>query len=63
MSSTFCDELQWGRDPLIAEIWIAHEKTFSQAMLQWGRDPLIAEMAKHPAKRWVRQCFNGAAIR
>jgi hypothetical protein len=38
-------KLQWGRDPLIAELISGEALPFRAGKLQWGRDPLIAELA------------------
>src|ERR1019366_7185359 len=40
------DVLQWGRDQLIAESFLASPKRSLPRMLQWGRDQLIAESGR-----------------
>ena len=55
-------QLQWGRDPRIAEISRTIRTSSMVVTLQWGRDPRIAEMNSPTRSMRSWPGFNGAAI-
>ena len=55
--------LQWGRDPMIAETRHTSMVSVPKIHLQWGRDPMTAEIcAGCLGSCWLHP-FNGAAVR
>ena len=55
-------KLQWGRDHVIAEIWLAYRALYAAPKLQWGRDHVIAEIPNVERLSGDVGGFNGAAI-
>ena len=51
MSTQTSQQLQWGRDQLIAELVTVSGVTGNTGALQWGRDQLIAELRRGDGQR------------